>query len=75
MVMAAIHMIPGSGCFDIVESVYPEGTCVVNCQSAAEPVMKSNWGRVCVGPGGINSCDPVVPVESATWGAIKSQYR
>jgi len=73
--MAVIYMIPGSGCFEIVESVYPGGTCVVNCQSEVEPVAESNWGRVCVGPGGINACDAVVPVESATWGAIKSQYR
>ena len=40
----------------------------------APPVSDANRGRVCVGPGGINSCEPTAPVENATWGAIKSQY-
>ena len=75
VVMAAIHMVPGSGCFEIVESVSPGGTYVMNCGlGELESIPKSNWGRVCVGPGGINTCDPVVPVGSATWGAIKATY-
>jgi hypothetical protein len=73
-VMAAIHMVPGSGCFEIVESVWPCGTCAVDCQNETEPIPPSHWGRVCVGPGGINTCDPVVSVDNQTWGAIKSQY-
>ena len=74
LVMAAIHMIPGSGCFSITESKWPGGTYVVNCQGELDPVAKHNWGRVCVGPGGHNTCNPIVPIEGATWGAIKAQY-
>ena len=72
--MAAIHMVPRSGCFEIVQSAWPGGTYVMNCQHELEAIPPSNWGRVCVGPGGINTCDPVLPVESATWGAIKATY-
>ncbi len=75
IVMAAIHMVPGSGCFEIEESVWPGGTHVLDCQLQLEHVAKANWGRVCVGPGGVNTCDPIVPITTATWGTIKSQYR
>jgi hypothetical protein len=73
-VMAVMHMVPGSGCFEIVESAWPGGTNVMDCQSQQEAIPKSNWGRVCVGPGGINTCGGPVPVVDGTWGAIRSQY-
>lgn len=73
-VMAAIHMIPGSGCFSIVQSAWPGGTYVLDCQGQPEVVAERNLGRICVGPGGLDTCDPAVPVESATWGAIKAHY-
>jgi hypothetical protein len=73
-VLAAIHMIPGSGCFSIVESPWPGGTYVLDCQGQPEVLPARNWGRVCVGPGGIDACDPASPVESVTWGSIKAQY-
>jgi hypothetical protein len=74
VVMAAIHMVPGSECFEIEESIWPGGTCVIDCQLEVEHVAEANWGRVCVGPGGVNTCAPIVPIASTTWGNIKSQY-
>lgn len=73
-VMAAIHMIPGTGCFSIVESPWPGGTYVLDCQGQPDLVAERNRGRICVGSGGIDTCDPAAPVESATWGAIKAHY-
>jgi hypothetical protein len=32
-------------------------------------------GSVCVDTGGVDACDAVNPVESATWGSIKAQYK
>ena len=73
--MAVIQMVAGSGCFEIVDSIWPYGTHVLDCQMIPEPVPKANRGRVCVGPGGINACASAVPVLPKTWGLIKSQYR
>ena len=34
------------------------------------PVTEENRGRVCSGPGGVDTCEPAgpIPVESITWG-------
>ena len=32
-------------------------------------------GSICVDAGGYDACDPVVPVEAASWGSIKAQYK
>lgn len=75
-VMGRGHLIPNSGCISVVESPYPWGTHVFGCQLEVDPVIEANRGRVCVGPGGVNTCEPApVPVEASTWGAIKEQYR
>jgi hypothetical protein len=65
------------GCLSIIESDGPFGTHVANCDASdGPPIPPENRGRVCTGPGGYDACWPAsTPVESATWGAIKSQYR
>jgi len=65
----------GSGCLDIIESGYPDGTHIVTCSGEIVPVTPPNRGRVCVGEGGVNTCESVVAVTPVTWGAIKSTYR
>jgi hypothetical protein len=66
---------PASGCLDIIESSFPFGTHVVKADNTPVPVVESNRGRLCVGAGGIDACEGLIPVEPATWGNIKSQYR
>lgn len=75
-VVSRLYMIPGTGCLELIEPAYPFGTHVESCQQEIDPIPEVNRGRVCVGPGGINTCEPTpVPVESSTWGNIKEQYR
>jgi len=66
-----------SGCLEIIESSFPFGTHVTNPAQdpAVTPINSANWGKVCAGAGGYDSCDAMVAVESSTWGQIKSQYR
>jgi hypothetical protein len=66
-----------SGCLDIIESCDPFGTGVTGCDLQATTTTPENWGRVCVGPGGYDACDPYqsTPVEPVTWGQVKAQYR
>jgi hypothetical protein len=66
---------PSAGCLSIIESSFPGATHVINVALEATPIIEENRGQICVGLGGINACDPVIPVESSSWGAIKSQYR
>jgi hypothetical protein len=75
-VVGRLHFaVLGAGCMDIVESAFPFGTHVMGPQYEPEAIDPSNRGRVCVGPGGINTCEPApVPVEASTWGAIKEQF-
>ena len=67
----------GGGCVSVIESGFGFGTHVGNCDgSDGAAISPANRGRVCVGVGGYDACWPAsTPVESATWGAIKSQYR
>jgi hypothetical protein len=67
----------GGGCLSAIQSGLVIGTHVVNCSVADFTRLRAeNFGRVCAGPGGYDACWPAsTPVESATWGAIKSQYR
>jgi hypothetical protein len=65
------------GCLGIEEHD-TTGTGVFDCSDGIEvtPIVPQNRGRICVGAGGYNACDPrVVSVESATWGRIKRQYQ
>ncbi len=68
------------GCLTQVEPDprYPNGTHVVDCQQGRDQILlpgqEARLGMVCVGSGGRNACEPLVPVEPATWGGIKAQY-
>jgi hypothetical protein len=65
-----------SGCLGIEEhDVGTSGTVVLDCGVGAPiPIAPQNRGRICVGTGGYNACDPrAVPVENTTWGNIKRQ--
>ena len=68
--MAGTH-----GCLGIEESevYFPSG--VLDDAWPPTAVAPGNRGRVCVGTGGHDACEPLtVPVEAATWGQIKRQY-
>jgi hypothetical protein len=73
-IIGFIVMRAGTGCLEVIESAYPDGTHALGPRMEVDPIGLGRRGRVCVGPGGLNTCDPVVPVESATWGAIKATY-
>jgi hypothetical protein len=74
-----MFFIAGStGCLRQIQSSYPFGIHVLDCQLGADQItwgQDDRLGAICVGPGGITGCDPVVPAESATWGRVKAQYR
>ena len=66
-----------SGCVGQVESSFPFGTHVLDCQQAMDRIMPEEGerlGKICVGSGGHDACDRVTPVSPATWGAIKAAY-
>jgi hypothetical protein len=65
------------GCIEVIESSYPFGTHVVSCGGwQVDIIQPAHRGRVCVGPGGINTCEPTAtPVEPISWGRIKRQYQ
>jgi hypothetical protein len=69
----------GSGC---ITQVQPTGSFfqALDCglgldEFAATGPNMARLGSVCIGSGGHDACFQVVPVESATWGAVKAQYR
>ncbi len=64
------------GCFDVIRSGFPNGTHVTDCTGTPVQLPEEAMGRVCVGPGGINTCEPgATPVLATTWGAIRLGYR
>ena len=66
----------GGGCLSIIESGFPFGNHTVDCNLDNTPIHPANVGRLCVGAGGYDACDPAATaVESATWGRIKTQYQ
>jgi hypothetical protein len=68
--MAGTH-----GCLGIEESevYFPSGVMDRNSRTTA--VAPGNRGRVCIGTGGHDACEPLtVPVEETTWGQIKRLY-
>jgi hypothetical protein len=73
-VIGLMAMTSGShGCLEISEV---EFSGIQDCDQVRTDVAPRNRGRICVGDGGYNACDAMpVPVEGATWGAIKAQYR
>ena len=68
-----------SGCIRQVQSAFPFGIHVLDCsygvdQISDSPADEQRLGRICVGSGGHDACDRVLPVEAATWGRIKASY-
>jgi hypothetical protein len=69
-----LMQVGSSGCLGIEEREF--GTGVQDCSQEFTAIPASNRGRICVGPGGYDACEPVtVPIENSTWGQIKQQYR
>ena len=68
-----------TGCVRFRQPPIPNGICVFDCTGQEidqiTDVSSPRLGRVCVGSGGHDACDPAVPVEPSTWGEIKSSYR
>jgi hypothetical protein len=69
----------GTGC---VSHVLPTGRLfeALDCgllldQHDGTGADAARLGKVCQGPGGFDACEAVSPVESATWGSIKAQYK
>ena len=66
---------PTAGCISQVQSTYPFGNHALDCTQGVNQITEdARLGKVCVGAGGVDACDPVSPVENATWGGIKAQY-
>ncbi len=67
----------GAGCISLVESVFPFGNHVFDVNSDPQNIQidAQNWGKVCVGAGGLDTCEAMVAVEARTWGEIKAHYR
>jgi hypothetical protein len=68
-----IFQVGAQGCLAIEEHVL--GTGVLDCNLEFTAIPARNRGRICVGPGGYDACDPaLVPIEATTWARIKHQY-
>lgn len=68
----------GSGCITQVQperSTFLALDCNLEIDEFGLPEGAGRLGSVCIGSGGHDACDRVVPVESATWGRIKRSYR
>lgn len=62
-VIGIIHFVTGAGCVDLIESDDPLGTHVVSGDACTStPVWGESWGRVCVGSGGLDGCEPPLPL-------------
>ena len=67
-----------SGCLRYIQADWPFRIQVLDCALGNDVITDQEsprLGRVCVGSGGIDACDRVVPVAPATWGAIKDSFR
>lgn len=80
-VIGCMEFVSGeSGCLSQVQPDYPLGIHVASCDQAydviaADPVEeRSRLGKICVGAGGIDPCQPLYPVAPATWGRIKASF-
>ena len=70
--------IPATGCLSQVQSSFPFGIHVIDANLENDQIQDAESGRVgklCVGAGGVDACDPVTAVEPTTWGSVKAQYR
>jgi hypothetical protein len=73
IVVGQIYAIPVEGCMRYSKSASP-GIVAIPCEGEPRLIRGENMGQVCVGPGGIDTCDGPVTVDPGTWGAIKAQY-
>lgn len=80
--VARMFFITGSnGCLRQVQSSYPFGIHMLDCQNGIDRINPLNpaeayrLGRICVGQGGHAACGFVSPAEARTWGAIKAAYQ
>jgi len=73
LIIGKLYMLPSSGCLRQVQSALSSGTCIFGCPKGAGPIDPSTCGTICVNEPGVNGCWPE-PVESVTWGRIKSQW-
>jgi len=74
-VIGRMFFIANTGCIEQVQSGFPFGTHVIDCNGVVDEIDDPlRLGKVCVGPGGNTACVPPVAVEPATWGSIKAQY-
>ena len=73
-VVLRVDIVPASGCMEIVEDDWG-GPIVGSCSGKTDIIRPEHRGRVCAGPGGINSCDPLTPVAATTWGRLKGTYQ
>ena len=68
-----VFQVGTQGCLSIEE--HELGTGVLDCNIEMDPVPAGNRGRICVGPGGYDACDPAATaVGGTTWARIKHQY-
>jgi hypothetical protein len=70
------------GCIEFVEVQDTFGTHLVDCQTQRDEYNPGSpapedqrFGKICVGQGGFDACQPPVAVEPATWGSIKATYK
>ena len=79
IVVGRMQFISGAaGCVGQVQSAFPFGTHIIDCAGRDFQITNEEClGRVCIDPEpGHNACDcKATPVEPATWGGIKTQYR
>lgn len=77
-VLGRMFFVPTSGgCISQVIPDLPNGIHLRDCTGGVDLITDASsprLGKICVGTGGVNACDGAVPVESTTWGQIKSTY-
>jgi hypothetical protein len=76
------YIVGAAGCLRHVTPTSPPVISVIDCQlredliDADNPIQRLRLGKICVDTGGHDACEPLTtPVESATWGKVKSSYR
>ncbi len=75
IVIGRLFMIPTAGLLYQVEPDGPESAHGLDCSGRPLWVPWWNWGQIEVEGPGYDACVAVGPVESASWGAVKGQYR
>jgi hypothetical protein len=78
-VIGRMHFVPAGspGCISQFIPDLPNGIHLRDCTGGVDLITDASsprLGKICVGLGGVNACESVVPVESSTWGNIKATY-